>query len=776
MNLPRLLLQLLLGKRLPTTSGTLEIDGIKGPVLIRRDRYSIPHIEAERDEDAWYGLGFCQGQDHAVQLEGLLRIVRGTMAEMTGPDALPMDRLSRRIGFRHAAEKQLQTIGDEERLYVEAYARGVSDGSTLGCRKLPHEFAFIRSRPTPFQAADVIAIGKFIGFTLASNWDSELVRLKILTEDGLKALKALDFAWPDWHFVTSPPGTLAGPALDRLAEDLTVFTANVGRGGASNNWAIAPSRTATGRPILANDPHLPPALPPYWYLAHVRTPSLAVAGATFIGTPVFIAGHNGTVAWGVTAGMIDNSDLFIEEIGPDGQSVREGDGFVPCEVRREVIKVKGRKAVEEDILVTPRGPIIGPALDGDIGAISLSATWLSDRPFKGFSQVHHAKNFEEFRSAWSGWRFAAFNMAYADTSGTIGWQLVGEAPKRRKGWGTVPLAGWDAETGWDADNVPFDELPHLSNPDTGYVATANNHPTQEGEGPFLGVDWLSGYRLSRIVEALDAKSDWDLASIQALQMDQKSIPWQEMRDAVLSTSTTTDEARKALTMLTAWDGVVAADSSAATVFEFFVAHMIRRMAAIKAPRASQWALGKGFASLIPHSSFGDRHVAHLVHLLREQPEEWLPQSWPEEIEDALAAVFRTLQGRYGSDTNRWAWGSVRKLTLRHPVGVRKPLDRLFNLGPFPWGGDINTVGQGASDPTDPTANPFFIASLRVVIDVGNWDESRYVLPGGQSGNPLSPHYDDLLPFWKRGEGVPIAWSPTEVDKATRSTLHLVPSP
>ena len=774
MNIPRLLFRLLLGRRLPITSGTLEVPSITGSVLIRRDRHGIPYVEAEGDEDAWYGLGFCQGQDRAFQLEGLLRIERGTLAELVGVEALPVDRLSRRIGFRHAAERQLEALDNETLGVLEAFARGVTDGARIGCRRPAHEFSLLRAKPTPYRAADVLGIIKLTSFMLASNWDVELARLKILTEDGPEALMALDPTYPEWLPVSAPPGTLASGVVDRLADDLAVFSATVGLGGGSNNWALAPSRTGTGRAILANDPHLPPTLPPHWYLAHVRTPEWAVAGASSIGAPGFSVGHNDTAAWGVTAGLVDNTDLFIEEIGPDGRSIREGNQFVPCEVRLEVIQAKGGATLEEEVLVTPRGPIIGPALEGEVGAISLRAIWLDPRPAKGIIQSHRACTFEEFRRGWEQWQAPSLNMVYADTSGTIAWQLVGEAPRRRKGWGTIPLAGWDPEVGWDDDSIPFQEMPHLANPETGFLATANNRPTAEGEGPFLGADWIDGYRLARIVEALDARHDWDLASVQALQMDQKSLPWDELRDIVLATPVQSDEARQALALMEVWDGVVGAHSPAAAVFEFFVAEMVRRVVEAKAPRAAHWAVGEGFIALVPHSAFSVRRVGHLVRLLREQPEGWFEQPWPQEIADALRKVMRTLRERYGDDPERWAWGRIRPLTLRHQVGERAPLDRVFNLGPFPWGGDANTIGQSLVPPANPTANPPFIASLRMVVDVGRWEESRFVLPGGQSGNPLSPHYDDLLPLWQRGEGVPIAWSPEEVARVARSTLRLVP--
>lgn len=773
MNIVKSVFRLLLGSRLPITAGTLPVSGLRQAVLIRRDEYGIPYIEAQEDQDAWFGIGFCHGQDRAFQIESLLRVVRGTMSELVGPAVLPIDRLSRRIGFAHAAEQQWPLLDEEIRQMLEAYAQGVNQGCQVGCRQSAHEFALLGSQPTPFRGTDVLGVMKLMAFTLPSNWDVELARLKILADDGPEALQALDPVYPEWLTVTNPPTLLAGKAVNRLADDLAIFKATLGQGGGSNNWVIAPSRTATGRPILANDPHLAPSLPSYWYLASIRTPRWHVGGAAFVGSPVFPVGHNDTAAWGMTAGLIDNTDLFVEQIGADGRSVRHGDEFVPCEVRKEIIRVKGGKPVEEDVLITPHGPLIGPALEGEVGAISLRAIWLDSRPIRGLFQIYNVKSYEEFRHVFAQWPSLPLHLVYADTAGTIGWQLVGEAPQRRKGCGTLPLPGRDLETGWREETVPFESMPHLANPDAGFIATANNQPAQEKDGPFLGMDWIDGYRVARITEMLDARRDWDLAGTQALQMDWTSIPWRELRDILLSAPADTAKVRQALDLLKAWDGVIAADSPAATLYEFFWAEMVQRVTKAKAPRAYQWALGKCVTPLAPYSLFATRRFGHLIRLLRSQPAGWFAHSWPQEMAEALATVITTLRNRYGNDPARWAWGRVRPLTLRHAVGGQAPLDKVFNLGPFPWGGDSNTVGQAAADPLDPSANSFCVASLRMVLDVGNWDENRFVFPGGQSGNPLSPHYDDFLARWQRNDGISIAWSPAKVEQATRSTLRLV---
>ena len=776
MDVARRVFGALFGKRLATLGGEIACDRILGRVRIRRDAHGVAYVDAENDRDAWFGLGFCHGQDRAFQMEGLLRVVRGTLAELIGPDGLPIDRLSRRIGFGVSSTRRLAVLDPDIREMFEAYAEGVTAGARKGAAKKAHEFALLRTDPTPYEVTDAVGMLELMSFLLASNWDTELMRLQILQADGPDALTALDPTYPDWLPVTDPVDTPAGPALDRLADDLAIFSATVGVGGGSNNWVISGDRTTTGRPILANDPHLAPAHPSHWYLARVSTPEWTLAGATFPGFPGFPVGFNEHGAWGVTAGLVDNTDLFVEEIGPDGRSVRSAGGFEPCDVRTERITVKGGDDVVEEVLVTPRGPIVGPALAGEVGAISMKAVWLQPRPIRGFLQAHKATDFSSFRALFQQWPALPLNVVYAGADGTIGWQLIGEAPVRRKGWGTIPLAGWDPEAGWESDTISIDDgLPWSANPATGFIATANNKPTPDDpDAPFIGVDFIDGYRLARIDEELAAHTDWDLDAVAALQMDRRPLTWREIRDVVLAAPEDDEAAAFGAALLRDWDGDAGPDSAAATVYAFLVVELAQRIVLAKAPKAARWALGKGFSALTPEATMFARRTGHLVRLLRDQPDGWFDRPWGVEIADALAAVVRRLRGRYGDDPAAWRWGTVRPLTFRHPFGEKRPFDRIFNLGPFPWGGDANTVNQTAVSFIEPTANSPFVASMRMAVDVGNWDENRFVIPGGQSGNPMSPHYADLLDLWRDGGGVPIAFSDEAVEFAARHILDLQP--
>ena len=646
MNPTKTIFRLLLGRRLPTISGTLRVDALRGPVTIRRDSYGIPHIDAEHPLDAWYTLGFCQGQDRAFKIELQQRVARGTISELIGKRGVSIDRLARRVGFFSSAQRQLGVLDPEVVDVLDAFARGVTEGRAIGCKRKPHEYVLLRSDPIEYTATDVVAASKLQAFGLAGNWDVELARLHILRSDGPEALKDVDPTYLESHPLSVPPGLPAGPRVDRLREDLRLLAKLAGGGGGSNSWALAPARTATGRPILANDAHLPGLLPIIWYLAHVRAPGMEVAGAMLTGTPGF-------AAWGLTVGFADNTDLFLEEIGTDEKTVRQGDVFVDCPVRKEVIRVKGGADIVEEVLETPRGPIVSPVFSDVTGALSMRATWLDALPIQGFLSVHKARSYDEFRSAFEQWPLMSLNITYADQNGSIGWMLVGEVPRRKVGHGTVPLPGWADETGWKDGHVPLQEMPYVVDPPESMVVTANNQLSQDGEGPFLGVDWVDGFRAARVFEVLEKRDDWDPDGTRRLQMDLFSLPWQSIRDVVLDISPRKAEARIGLVMLADWDRELSPESPAASVFVHFMDSMARRTMEAKVPQSVASILGKGPFSELPIGLLAGRRAGNVVRLLRARPSGWFSEPWSDVIEEALAEAVKRLTARYGEDREGW---------------------------------------------------------------------------------------------------------------------------
>lgn len=751
-----------LGRRLPPTNGTLRVAGPEGAVRIGRDRWGVAYVEAGNDADAWFGLGFCHGQDRAFQLDMLARAGRGTLAELLGPAALPLDRLSRTLGFGRLALAQRPVLDPDVDATLTAYVAGINAAAAVSPR--PHELVLLRGQRTAWAVEDVLAFLGLQSLALAGNWDSELARLAILLGDGPEALQAADPTYAEWLPATVPPRAIAGPALGRLAGDLAALRDLVGGDGASNAWAVAGSRTVTGAPILANDPHLAAAIPAPWYLAHVRTPDWAVAGASFVGGPAFPSGHNGHAAWGITAGCTDSADLFWEMLS--GETARGPHGPEPIRRLREEIPIRGGGSEVLEVVVTDRGPILTPQLDGVDVSLSLRATWLEPVPVRGLLDVVRARDFTAFREAFRAWPGPALGIAYADAAGHIGYQLVGTLPRRGSGSGVVPTPAW--ADGWADEHLAFDDMPWALDPDGGFVATANNAPRPDAaDAPFLGVDWLDGYREARIVERLAASDAWDVASTGALQADVVSVPWRELREFVLAASVPPD-ARLVHALLRGWDGEVRADSAAASVFEVFIGELASALMREAAPTTWRWAMGEGFGGAIGRTSFGARTVSRLVAELRTGRDRGA------EIGAALAVAQSTLRRSFGSDPAGWAWGRVRPLRLRHALSASAAFDRLFGVGPVPAGGDTNTVSQAGVRPLDPIGDHGAIPNHRMVIDLADVERSRFVLAGGQSGNPLSPHYADLLELWLRGDGIPIAWSPEAVAAATIEQLTLEP--
>ncbi len=758
---------------MPQTRGRLRAAGLGASLTIRRDRWGIPHVEAASGNDAWYGLGFCHAQDRPFQLELMLRIGRGTLAAMVGKGGLTADRMSRRLGFRRVAERQLPRLAPDVRDAVAAYVRGINAGLAAGLPRRPHEFLLLRARPSDWDELDVLAFAGLQAFALSANWDVELARLKILATDGPEALRALDPRPPEALPVSVPVGA-AGPTLGRLADDLAAFAAATPSAGGSNNWAISGARTASGLPLLANDPHLAPRLPAPWYLAHLRCDDWEVAGASFVGAPALPVAFNGKVAWGITAGLTDTVDLFVEEIGPDGVSVRGPDGWQSCERLRERIEVRGAAAVEEEVLVTPRGPVITPLLEEAPAAVSMSAVWLRGLPIRGLLSIVGAGDFASFRQPFAEWPGPALNLVYADLAGHIGYQLVGQLPVRGRGHGTLPLPAWLEGSGWNDELVPFEEMPSACDPPTGFVASANNRPAPDGDGPFLGADFMEGFRAARIVGTLAERSDWNANACRSLQLDVMSLAWPLLRANLLAAPVEDEAGRRGRELLAGWDGRMEVGAAGASVYHAWLSEMSERVARAKAPGAWRWAVGAGFGDLVPLTTFHTAAPSRLIRLLEEEPAGWFADGWPAEAGRALSGAVRRLEAGYGTDAAGWGWGRLRTLTLRHPMGDQPLLAGSFNLGPVPFPGDSTTPLQAATGPLNTFGNPGFLPNLRAVIDLADPDAGQWVLAGGQSGNPCSPHYADLFPLWLAGESVPIAFSREAVARATEETLILEP--
>lgn len=730
---------------LPPTDETQALPDMRHPVEVRIDRWGVPHIYAEDATDLFFAQGYCHARDRLWQMELNRRLARGELAEMFGARAVDVDRFLRRLGFRHDAEQDAGKLGDEERTALTAYVAGVN--AYVARHRRPVEFVVLRRTPRPWAVVDSLAFARYMGWSLTVNWETELIRARLaeaLGEDHVAGL---------------------------LPESATLVELG---GGASNNWVVAPGRSATGRPLLANDPHLRPRMPGLWHMNHLHGGGYDVAGATLPGAPGVLIGHNEHVAWGITVAGTDCQDLVVEKADPrQPRRFAFRNEWYEAEVRREEIAVKGQAVpLVEEVVRTRHGPLLNGVLgipaDGPPLALR-STTDGNPTTMAAILRMNRAADADAFREALREWHFPALNFVFADTEGRIGYQLAGQVPIRAKGDGFLPAPGWAGTHEW-VGTVPFDEMPAATDPKEGFLATANARPEPAGKH-FLGRDWCDDGRLRRIRELLQSKPLHDVADFQSMMADVVSLPAQEIARRL------TGGARIGLDgptrYLVDWDGSLAADSVPAAIYEVFRLCLMQHVHRDLPAPVRDMLLGKGvcegmtFASVF-HAQASSHVLATLDGLLADG-------KGPVMVE-ALNATFAQLRERFGTDPAAWRWGDLHQTSFRHVLGSSPLLDRLLRLnrGPFPIGGDQDTIAQSGVDPWQPFEASTFTVAYRQIFDVGNWDEAMYVLPTGQSGHPGSSHYDDMTTAWRACEFVPLPFSRTAVEKATAETVRLTP--
>ncbi|MFN8638889.1 MAG: penicillin acylase family protein [Dehalococcoidia bacterium] len=476
----------------PQVDGRLEVRGARAEIEVVRDAFGVPHIRAHNDEDAVFGLGLVHAQDRLFQLDSTRRFALGRLAEVGGPAVVEADRFMRCLGLADRAGRDYAGLGTDERTLLDAYARGVNAGIEA-TRALPPEYALVEEPPERWHPEHTLAVARLVLFTFALNWDTELLRERLLSALGPDRAFELDAVYPPDGQTTTG---LDVPAGERLLHALeAAFEAGLPVGGASNAFALAPSRTGTGAPLLASDPHLQARMPSLFHIAHVTGPGFDAIGAGLPGTPGLVLGHNGAMAWGITAGMADVADCYIERIDPDEPSrYLTPEGWQTGRTRIERIEVRGAPTIEERVLETRHGPILGPALPGETRAVALRCTALEEGDLATpFLAMLRARDPGAFESALAQWPGATFNFVWASTGGEIGYRMAGSVPVRAHGEGLLPQDG--AASNGPPPPLPPDAMPAFRNPPSGMIVSANNAPGGEAS---LGVEWCDRYRAERI--------------------------------------------------------------------------------------------------------------------------------------------------------------------------------------------------------------------------------------------------------------------------------------
>ncbi|HJM75027.1 MAG TPA: penicillin acylase family protein [Dehalococcoidia bacterium] len=756
----------------PQVEGRVAVDGAAGPIEVRRDHSGVPHVFAESDADAIYGQGFVHAQDRLFQMDVMRRAAAGRLSEVTGAGSLESDRFMRSLGLADRAAGDVESVGDEVRVLLDAYAAGVNAG-IASLPALPPEFAAMGAEPEPWHPEHTLLLGRLIMFMFSGNWDSELLRERLIEELGAERAVALDRVYPSDAATAASVAHL--PAVDRLLRTYAAAQeAGLPVGAASNAWAVDGAHSASGAPVLANDPHLQSQLPGMFHVSHISggaSGALDAIGATVPGVPGIASGHNGRLAWGLTAGVADVSDCYIETINPDDPSrYLTPDGWVSGRTRIERIEVRGGATVEERVLETRHGPVIGPSVPGEDRAVALRSTALEPgelaSAFLGLSRATDTKSFERALDGWSG---ASFNFVWASREGGVGYRLVGRIPRRGHGEGLLPRDG--AQSTGAPDPLPASALPRLVDPPGGAVVSANNAPGSDIE---LGEEWYEPWRAERIHELLDEREDHDIASMQAIQIDQGSRPLMLLRDLLLERESVDD--RAAIDLIEGWHGQVSASSGAAAVLQLTYIELARVLVTRLAGRRTPTVLGNGANRLVPTSTFHYRLQGPLIEALRSGASPWLKGEADRDrvLRTAVGRALETLKQDLGGDAEGWSWGAIHGLRLGHLMRSVPLVGKRFSRGPFPYGGDLNTINTGGYTVWHGLDRQGYGAAYRQVIDLADFDSAVFQLPGGNSGIPGHPRYDDCTQEFLAGRYRPLLYSRAAIEAQTEHLLTLVP--
>ena len=792
----------------PRTSGNVQLAGLDGPVDVYRDSDGIPHIYASTVHDLFLAQGYVHAQDRFYQMDFWRHQTSGRLAELYGDGLVGTDTFLRTVGWHAIAEQEYALADAETQAMLDAYAAGVNAylaGRSAADLSLEYSILGLTGlknyTPDPWTPADTLAWGKAMAWDLGSNLDSEIDRAMLLQAIGPeKTAQYMPVTAPSDHPLALPSPALGAGALSTLQARLTELDTLFGErfaGIGSNNWVIAGSRTTTGQPLLANDPHLGLRLPSIWYEIGLHCQPLGpacpydVRGFSFAGVPAVIIGHNDRISWGFTNAYPDVQDLVIEKINPANPNQYEVNGaWVDMDVRQETVSVLGGESQTITIRSTRHGPIITEAygLENfatqaglDAGSqYALALRWTALQPnqlFQAVFKLNRAQNFTEFRDALRDFAAPSQNMIYADVDGNIGYQVPGLVPIRANGDGTVPVPGWTDEYEWTG-YIPYDELPYSYNPPQGYIVTANNTVVADDYPYMFGTDWDPGYRARRIVDLIEAQPKISVEYIQQIQGDDLSLGAQEILPSLLALSFDDAKLSAALEQLRGWDFQQTIDSQPAALYMSYLNALTQATFADDLPEgfrasggAQTWVTLRGLLA-DPTSDWWDNHTTPAI----EQRDDILRQ--------AFAAGYAALEQRLGSDSSKWTWGALHTTTFENETLGRSgvgPIESLFNRGPFATAGGtgiVNATGANlARDDADPTVNPYAVAtgpSMRMIVDLSNLSQSLTIHTTGQSGHAFAAHYIDFADDWRLIRYHPMLWDRAAIEADAEAHLTLTP--
>lgn len=773
-------------KALPRYNETVSLKGLHKKVEIFRDKWAVPHIYAENRRDVFFAQGYAHAQDRLWQMEVFRRLAGGRMSELFGKLALDTDRISRTMGFMRSAQSDLERVRDHEIMpFLQAYADGVN-AFLANCKNLPPEFKLLRHRPEPWQPVDSLLIGRLIAFQLSVGFQHEIERMRMVEAVGLQ--KALEL-YPEYP--SDNPAVLErGIETHHLRGDgrLEAFDGPFFQPlGASNNWAVAASKMQNGSAALCNDPHLLLNQPNIWYENHLSAPNYETTGVSIPGVPLVLIGHNRKIAWGCTVAFTDLQDTYIEKFTSDQcLQYQFGDRILRATHLEETIRIKGQKQPHiERVIVTHHGPVISDVVGVSTEKISLCSQALRDNDMiLGFYELNLAEDWNSFVRACAKIEAPALNIVYADTQDNIGYYVTGKVPIRKLEEDFLPRRGWMTEYEWESF-VPFEEMPHSYNPSLGYIFSCNNKIVDDSYPHYLGNLWMNGYRARRLQTLFRGQETYSQADFAKWQLDVYSYPGKEYAALYRNLAEQSDfeakvkneRARWAIQQLVQWDGELSTDSLGGCLYQVFKQELIDVLLTEPVQRAfADKFRGKGHDPVVMklHEFFG-HDTTSVLRILQNPKSRWLEGTTAEAVMiRAAERAVAFLEKELGKDPKNWRWGKLHVMILKHPLGIQKPFDEIFNVGGFELYGDTDTLCQTAFTSGEHYGGSIMGASYRQLIDMGNFDNSKCIAPNGQSGNFQSPYYKDQTAPWLKGELKPMLWSRPLIEEQAKYKATLTP--
>ncbi|GHO97482.1 peptidase S45 [Reticulibacter mediterranei] len=762
----------ILRSSLPARKGKSTLPGLKGNVEIVWDHWGVPHIYAINNHDLFFAQGYVHALDRLWQMEFQRRLGHGKLSEVFGSRTLTLDRFSRTLGFGTIAQQEVEKLPYETRAVIHAYVNGINAYIRQIRHQSPIEFKLLHLRPEPWKENDVLVLGKIFALNLSENWTKEFLRGKILAAVGTERAEQLE---PRKGKTLSPDDEkywLFSKGISPISGLPNLITEN-GIGKGSNAWVVGSAHTAESKPILANDPHLPLQIPSTWYENHLVGGDYHVTGVSLPGAPGVIIGHTDQIAWGITNSMVDTQDIFLEKFDPeDIVRYRFKDNWKQAEVRREEIRIRGQHTPHvEEVRITRHGPIMDAFLPAELQdnadtVISFALQWTALQPGdlqSAILKMNMAHDWESFLAAVAHWTSPSQNFVYADVDDNIGEVLGGDIPFRTRGDGRLPVPGWTGEYEW-VGIMPHTELPHLLNPDTGFIVSANNQLNVPSE---ISAEWDVGYRAKRIHELLQQQTTHTIATTATIQRDQLSLSGLLLVQLVASLPPQLGIAEEARQILLSWNGEVNSDSIGATIYAYFIDNLTEEAYDEIGFLLKKIVIGPG---AVPGMSYLQHAVPDILQRASLREDNWLPEGrqWDDIINKAWDTSIVEIQQLYGDDITQWHYGRWHQLTLRHLLGAGFFLDAVFNRGAFATGGDINTVCMGYIPRQTGRTAAYVGPSYRQICNLANWGQSVSMHVPGQSGHLASKHYDDLLPLWLDCEYHPMPWERPQVEGIMKS--------